>query len=38
VARRLGADVAHAQATALYAYRHLYPNLPQAYQAPGCTP
>jgi hypothetical protein len=38
VAQRLGADVPRANATALYAYRHLYPNLPAEYQAAGCSP
>jgi hypothetical protein len=38
VAARLGSDPAQAAAVAQYAYRHVYPNLPDAYQASSCTP
>jgi hypothetical protein len=38
VAQRLGADGAHAYATSLYAYRHIYPRLPELYQEAGCSP
>jgi len=32
----LGADARAAQATAVYALTHLYPNLPDEYHLPGC--
>ena len=38
VAQRLGADANAAEATANYAFRHIYPNLPPEYQAAGCAP
>lgn len=38
VASRLGATPGAANATAVYAYRHLYPNLPDEYRTGGCTP
>jgi len=38
VAGRLGATDVEGGAVAQYAYRHLYPNLPQEYQAAGCSP
>jgi hypothetical protein len=36
VATRLGSDPAQAAAVAQFVYRHLYPNLPEAYKS-GCT-
>lgn len=38
VATRLGSDPLQAAAVAQYAYRHLYPNLPDDYRTANCTP
>ena len=38
VATRLGSARAEAAAVAQFVYLHLYPNLPAAYQASGCSP